>query len=174
MDIREIRKEDLSTRVEWMNNPKIYRSMHFAIPVTIENTLKWYGKIMTDNSRVDVSFVDKEGALIAMGGLTHIDTALQKAELYIFVSPDLQGEGYGINCTALLCQYGFEKLGLHKIYLYTNANNKVASHIYEKIGFKLEGVLRDEVVENGIYSDRLYYGLLKMEFIMDTKCIHKD
>ena len=167
MDVRKIVSKDLETRVSWMNNPKVYKSMHFKIPITIEETIEWYRRNSTNNCRVDVSIVEQDDTIVAMGGLTHIDFELMKAELYIFVSPEKQGMGYGTYSTALLCNYGFEVLGLHKVYLYTNATNIAAAHIYEKVGFVLEGTLREEVIEENDYSDRLYYGLLKSEFNMD-------
>lgn len=167
MKIRKIKKLDLKTRVSWMNNPKVYQSMHFQTPVMLKKTIQWYRKNETDNSRVDVSFVDSEDRLVAMGGLTHIDLEVKKAELYIFVSPDIHGKGYGTYCTALLCYYGFSILGLHKVYFYTNARNLPAKHIYEKVGFMLEGCLREELIEDNSYGDRLYYGLLKHEFNID-------
>lgn len=165
MIIRKINKEDLMTRVEWMNNPRIYQSMHFNLPITIEDTLKWYRKNFSDNSRVDVAFADSHENLVAMGGLTHIDWTVKKAELYIFINPEIHGKGFGTYSTALLCNYGFSELGLNKIYLYTNEDNLAARVVYERIGFQLEGHLRHEIITaNGDFQDRLYYGILRNEF----------
>lgn len=101
-----------------------------------------------------------------MGGLTSIDSAVKKAELYIFVNPELIGKGIGTKATKQLCQYGFTELGLEKIYLFTDRDNVAAQKVYEKIGFRLEGTLRNEILtRTGQISDRLYYGLLKHELI---------
>ena len=45
MKIRRLQKEDLQTRVDWMNNPKVYSSMHFGIPVVMENTVRRMGSL---------------------------------------------------------------------------------------------------------------------------------
>ena len=58
---------------------------------------------------------------------------------------------------------------LHKIYLYTNSTNAGARKTYEKVGFKLEGVHRDEMIADECYENRLYYGLLASEF---DKALH--
>ena len=50
-------------------------------------------------------------------------------------------------------------MGLQKICLYTNSDNLAARHIYEKIGFVLEGFMRKEIINNGKIKDRCYYGL---------------
>ena len=94
-----------------------------------------------------------------MGGFTDIDDKARKAELYIFVNPVLQGKGLGMESVRVMCQYGFEQMGLQKICLYTNSDNLAARHIYEKIGFVLEGFMRKEIINNGKIKDRCYYGL---------------
>ena len=163
MKIRLLTKEDLPQRVEWMNNPAVYKTMHFTPPISLEKTLEWHTKNQDNASRCDVAFEDENGNLVAMGGLTGIDHSVNKAELYIFVNPARQREGIGSNATYLLCKYGFDVLQLHKIYLYTNATNQGARKTYEKIGFTLEGIHRSELINSEVYEDRLYYGLLSDE-----------
>lgn len=164
MTIRLLNKDDLPTRVEWMNNPAVYSTMHFTPPISLEKTLDWYSKNQKNTSRYDVAFEDEDGNLVAMGGLTAIDYSVRKGEFYIFVNPARQREGIGSIATYLLCKYGFEILQLNKIYLYTNATNQGARKTYEKTGFTLEGNHRSEMVSDGKYEDRLYYGLLAEEF----------
>lgn len=163
MKIRKIEEKDLEERVAWMNNPKVYESMHYVVPVCYENTVMWYKNNKNNLSRYDMVFEDEKGRLVAMGGLTSIDPHIKKAEFYIFVDPESQGKGIGSEASALLCKYGFESLGLNKIYLHTNESNIGARKTYEKIGFKLEGILRSEAIVRGRCEDRLYYGLMAYE-----------
>lgn len=170
MKLRLLATSDLRTRVEWMNDPRIYKTMHFTPPISLEKTKAWHAKNADNASRRDVAFEDDNGNLVAMGGLTSIDYTVRKAEFYIFVNPERQKEGIGSKATYLLCKYGFEVLQLHKIYLYTNASNQGARRTYEKIGFSLEGVHRSELITDDKYEDRLYYGLLAPDF---NKDLHK-
>lgn len=166
MIIRKLTIEDLPTRVDWMNNPKIYSSMHFDLPVSMENTLRWFENNKNNEKRSDICF-EEEGVIVAFGGLTSIDLLLKKAELYIFVNPNLQKSGIGTQATKLLCKYGFGQLKLHKIYLLTNEDNVAAIKVYQKCGFQLEGRHRDEYMVKDQYKDRLYFGLLKRDFLYD-------
>ena len=164
MIVRRLNKGDLSTRVEWMNNPLVYSSMHYDVPVCLEKTNMWYEKNLFNDARVDLVF-EEEGQLLAMGGLTNIERGVNKAEMYIFVNPNLQRSGVGTKATKLLCKYGFEQMELNKIYLETNEDNLVARRVYEKCGFLLEGVHRAEYInKEGIYLSRLYMGILKSDF----------
>ena len=163
MIVRCLHERDLSTRVEWMNNPKVYGSMHYEVPILLENTIKWYEKNIGNRGRADVVF-EENGEILAMGGLTGIDSDVNKAELYIFVNPNLQRGGIGTMATKLLCKYGFEQLGLNKIYLETNEDNWAARRVYEKCGFQLEGTHRAEYKDcAGNWLCRMYYGMLKGE-----------
>lgn len=164
MEIRLLSFEDLPARVDCMNNPKVYGNMHFEVPVRLNNTQRWFEKNQTQDNRSDVTFLIDD-RIVAFGGITSIDRSVGKGELYIFVKPDIQTKGLGTQATGLLCKYGFEKLGLNKIYLETNEDNFIAQRVYEKCGFKLEGRLRYEYRNNnGELKDRLYFGLLKEEF----------
>ena len=162
MIIRPICEADLQCRVDWMNHPNVYSSMHYDTPVVLDKTISWFRQNQNNGNRVDVVFED-DGRLVAMGGLTGIDNTLGKAELYIFVGPFLHSKGTGTAATRLLCEYGFNTLGLNKIYLVTNESNIAAQKVYEKVGFKLEGRMRKETIVSEQIEDRLYYGLFKDE-----------
>lgn len=164
MIVRRLKFEDLPLRVEWMNDPKVYSYMHFTVPVMMENTVKWFNNNIGNEKRADLAFVEN-GKIVAFGGLTEINRETNKAELYIFVDPDIQMSGIGTRATKALCKYGFYELGLEKIYLQTNENNIAAQHVYSKCGFVLEGRLRNEYrALDGRLLCRMYYGLLKGEF----------
>lgn len=164
MKIRKICASDLVVRVDWMNNPMVYKTMHFVPPISLDNTQKWYESNFNNSKRFDAAFEDEDGQLVAFGGLTNIDYSVRKAEFYIFVNPNMQGKGIGTAATMMLCKYGFDILQLHKIYLFTNGSNVGAKKTYEKVGFVLEGVHREENIIAEKYEDRLYYGLLAKDF----------
>lgn len=163
MIARRLKLEDLQLRVNWMNHPHVYSSMHFAVPVIMENTIKWFENNIGNKKRADLTFIEN-GEIVAFGGLTEINRETNKAELYIFVNPEAQQKGIGTRATKKLCRYGFDELRLEKIYLLTNEDNVAAQRVYLKCGFVLEGKLRNEYINSeGRLMCRMYYGLLKGE-----------
>ena len=137
--------------------------MHYDLPITIKKTLEWYNRIKKVDERQDFTIIENH-RIVAMGGLTHIDHSVNKAELYIFVNPDLHHLGIGTKALNLICEYGFKKLSLNKIYLETNEDNIYAIKLYIKRGFIIEGKHRQEYINSyGEYKDRLYLGLLKSD-----------
>jgi RimJ/RimL family protein N-acetyltransferase len=58
----------------------------------------------------------------------------------------------------------FEKVGLNKIEVhFTIANNKSAK-VAEKLGFKIEGILRQCVWRQGLIEDLVIAGMLRKEW----------
>ncbi len=164
MIIRRLEKGDLETRVEWMNNPLIYSSMHFEVPILMERTIQWYESNLTNDKRFDVTVLE-DGEIVAFGGFTSINREIGKAETYLFASPFQLHKGIGTRAKKLICEFGFKELGLNKIYFITNEDNYASIRVNEKCGFKLEGRLRKEyLTKDGEFKDRLYFGLLKEEW----------
>ena len=154
MIIRKLTENDLEARVSWVNNPRVYKSMHFGVPITIEGTRNWFLKITKDNTRRDLTF-EFDGELCAMGGFTDM---ADDAELYIFVSPYFQGKGLGKIATSLLCEYGFYNLNLESIYLFTNSDNIAAQKTYETLGFRLISIENESSLNgDGKVVDRFKY-----------------
>ncbi len=173
MELRLLKYTDLQVRVNWMNDSRINQTLNIVLPVTFESTEEWFNRIQTNVTREDYAFVEGD-TLVAMGGFTEIDKSVNKAELYIFVNPNLLGKGIGTIACTLLCQYGFEKIGLKKIYLHTNSDNIAARKLYERLGFQLEGFMRNEIMNNNILKDRCYYSLYPSSAISNYKspCIN--
>ena len=164
MEIRKLQKEDLETRVLWMNDPKIYSSMHFEVPILMTKTIQWYENNLSNENRYDVTVLE-DGEIVAFGGYTSINREVGKAETYLFADPFHLHKGIGTRAKKLICQIGFEQLRLNKLYFITNEDNYASIRVNEKCGFKLEGRLRQEyITKDGERKDRLYFGLLKEEW----------
>ena len=170
MIVRKIELSDLETRVSWMNNPRIYSSMHYDVPIMMDNTIRWYEKNLQNACRCDLTILEND-RIVAFGGITSIDRTVGKAETYIFADPLHLSKGIGTRAQRLICDYGFRTLGLNKLYIFTNEDNAQSIKAHEKCGFVLEGRLRQEYVSaDGEKRDRLYMGLLREEWLkMDRK-----
>ena len=59
--------------------------------------------------------------------------------------------------------YGFSELGLHRISSWCIADNVASARVLEKVGFQLEGRLRENEYFKGRWWDTLLYGLLESE-----------
>jgi len=76
---------------------------------------------------------------------------------------DLWGRGYGTDAVRALCRHAFAEMNLHKVRLEVIATNPRAEAVYERVGFRREGVLREEFYRQGRYHDVIRMGLLRGE-----------
>jgi RimJ/RimL family protein N-acetyltransferase len=74
------------------------------------------------------------------------------------------GKGYGTDAMSVLVKFIFEQMNIHKVKLNVFSYNERAIKSYEKCGFKVEGVLRQEIFRDGKYYDEIIMGLLKEEY----------
>lgn len=157
-------EEDILIRVNWINNPLVNQTMFFDLPASIDSTKKWFRVNIGNKNRIDFTFVDIHGVCIAMGGFTNITIDHRNAEFYVLVDPSKHGQGIGKYVSRWMYNYAFSVLNLNKIYLYTNDDNVAAYRIYEKLGFQLEGLLREHKWKNGKFQNRRFYGFLRSEW----------
>jgi len=98
---------------------------------------------------------------IGIVAFLNIDYVHKKAELRKLIgAPEHRAHGYGKKATKYWIKYGFKKLKLNKIYLSTVDTNIHNIKINESMGFKVEGILRNETFVDGTPHDVLRMGLL--------------
>ncbi len=72
--------------------------------------------------------------------------------------------GYGTEAVQLLLQYAFGNIGLEQVSASTLERNLPAQRSLDKAGFVLEGRQRKAICYAGGRWDRLYYGMLAVEY----------
>lgn len=103
--------------------------------------------------------------LIGFVSLSDIYLRSQRAEVGIGIPQAKdRNQGYGQEALALILDYAFNHLNLHKLTLSVHSFNMPAIRAYEKAGFVREGVNREAVPKDGIWYDQYNYGLLNREW----------
>ena len=161
VSIRRFEKMDIPLKVEWVNNPANNSFLHYDIPIEVEKTELWFENNLGRADRYD-GLIEMDGIPVGLIGLLSIDQKNSKAEYYILIgNTDFKGKGIAKEASCQILNYGFFKLGLNRIYLYTEAENESAQRLFEKVGFIKEGCLKDDILSHGRYVDRYVYGILK-------------
>jgi len=100
---------------------------------------------------------------------THqIDWMNQRASIGYWIRKDMTGKNLATAATAVLMNYLFEKLRLHRIYIQAATENEASNKVIRKLGFKLEGILRENERVNDRFLDHNIYGMTEDDF-KDTK-----
>jgi RimJ/RimL family protein N-acetyltransferase len=116
--------------------------------------------VLDDESSV-VGIIQLDGRPVGALAFLNIDRDQGKAEMRkLIADPGVRGKGYARKATQYWIEYGVSTLGLRKIYLHTLDTNLANIKLNEQLGFRVEGLLRDEVKIDGVYHDVLRMSLI--------------
>jgi [ribosomal protein S5]-alanine N-acetyltransferase len=165
---RPLCRADINERyLDWLNDPEVTRYMETGIfPTTMLDLEKYYAEVATSRNNVILAVIDKKsGRHVGNVKLGPIHKIHRKATFGIMLGEKkFWGRGIGIEATRLTVEYGFYRLNLQRIDLGVFAEHASAVRCYKKVGFKVEGRLRQDLFQDGEYKDRLWMGLLRSDY----------
>lgn len=164
--LRPLKNEDSATLYDWINHREQVLWNAPYCPVAELSHESWFSRIVNNKDNVIFGIVLNEAdKLIGSCQLHSIHPVHRSAELQIRIGEvSERGKGYGTDAVRLLQQFAFEDLNLHRVFLTVKANNIAALKIYEKCGFKHEGVQRRAAFIDGKYHDLVMMSILREEF----------
>ena len=153
--IRPLEERDLEERVKWINDRDISRTLMFDYPTSLAKTKAWFTSNLMNPTKQHFTVARKtDDKAIGMTGLLDISFKHRKAQAYITIgNPNFWNKGIGSKALRYTAKYGFNELRLNRIYLYTLRSNTKARALYQKIGFKLEGIHKNSYFCNGDWHD---------------------
>ncbi|MEF2965863.1 GNAT family protein [Paenibacillus sp. M1] len=150
--LRKARESDLDDFYSYIQDSESTYLTGTQREFTLEEIAAWIKIISGSNSdRIDLMICLKQtNELLGEVVLNEINSINRSANIRIGISgAQHRGKGYGSEAIILMLEYGFNKLNLHRIELSVYDFNPRAIHVYEKIGFKREGLHRDVLYLNG-------------------------
>ncbi len=166
--LRPLERDDLGARyLAWLNDPEVMKYMESGtFPTTIQDLEKFYAEVTGSRNQVMLAIIDKEsGEHIGNVKLGPIHWIHRRATLGVLIGDKkVWGKGAGEEATRLTVEYGFNRLNLRRIDLGVFAEHESAVRCYEKVGFQVEGRMREDLFQGGKYKDRLWMGLLRSEY----------
>ena len=133
--------------------------LHNSCKYAVEETYEWFYKtkplfwiILLEGERIGyfrTSNWVKENKNIYLGADLH---------------KNFRGKGLGYESYCKFIPLLFNEMDLHKISLEVLATNERAINLYKKLGFKIEGVKRDEIIKNGKWVNSIIMSILENEW----------
>ena len=114
---------------------------------------------------VDVWLIEVEGRVVGLiQGYEEHDPMYRHGGIDIVLHPEAHGRRLGAEAIRVLARHLFEDRGHHRLVIDPNAANARAIHVYESVGFRRVGVLRE--YEWSAHEDRWTDGVL-MDLLRD-------
>ena len=128
-----------------------------------ENFIAMSRKQYLDNNGFNLAIV-YEGEIVGIIGLHFIDWHNKRTSIGYWLGEGHQGKGIMTRATEALTTYCFEELGMNRIEIRVVPENEKSRAIPERLGYKIEGTLKQYEYLNGQFFDHYIYGMLKAEW----------
>lgn len=144
--------------LSWLNDHEVTRGLETGVfPSTKESLVDFIQKTSGNRDNIIFAIVDKaRNKHIGNIKLGNIHWIHRHGELGILIGDKSSwGKGFATEACSLLVEYAFGKLNLHKVWLAVFSNNPAAIKVYEKLGFAVEGTLKEHVFSGGKFEDKI-------------------
>lgn len=165
--IRESEFADYDYFARWEVDPEMTKFLSYDEDRTYEDVINEVYEHKMDDTKIDYTIVDRNtDKPIGRIYLSRIDRdadSLDITKIYIGEG-DVRGKGVGREVMEALLEYCFTNLHMERVSLDYFTGNDIAAALYEKLGFKNEGVARHACKKNGRYYDLHLMSMLRSEF----------
>lgn len=156
--VNNLVRENLSRLQQWMP---------WAVDdYSVKHATEWIQRT-NDTREKDGSFnalIFLDGEIIGTIGFHDLDTTNKHAAIGYWVDQSHEGKGIVTRCTRVLIEYLFSEIGLNRIQINCNVENRRSRAVPERLGFMLEGIQREVEFLNGSFRDWAVYSLLQSEW----------
>lgn len=162
--IRHFAPEDAEALVKNISSEKIYNGTYrIPRPYTLEIAREYIAARLesysSDNPQSMLFAIDVDGEFVGDVGFKYV--LGHKAELVYWLADKHHGKGVVSSAAKIVCDYGFEELGLAKIYSEIYTSNYPSQKVIEKLGFLREGEMKKHLVKDGEFKDIYFYAKYK-------------
>lgn len=161
--------KDIPRMVEYANHPTVFKmTLNIPHPYQEKDAIRWL------NMAIE-GFEEKNHFIFAicklsddkfMGGIgLRLNTRFNHAELGFWLGEPFWNKGYVTEATRAILKFGFQEIGLQKIFAIHMIDNPASGKVMIKNGMIKEGTLVDHLKKDEKYITVSQYRLTKDEFI---------
>jgi aminoglycoside 6'-N-acetyltransferase len=175
--LRPIVHNDRTLIYRWLNNPVVMALWEGANrPLSETESAGWVERFVGDDASLDcliIETVERPIGFIELSRYPESHTYQHLVEIDICIGETSEWErGYGSAALLGLLHWLFTSTNTHRAFLQPRAANERAVHVYEKVGFRKEGVLKQAEYHHGEYHDTVMMAAIRGEWLAEfsIKC----
>jgi UDP-4-amino-4,6-dideoxy-N-acetyl-beta-L-altrosamine N-acetyltransferase len=160
--LERLRVDDSDLLLRWRRDPEVARWMYTTHTIAEEEHRAWMARVVV-NDIVDYWVIKGDDVAVGTVNLSpgpH-HSACRDWGIYIG-EPSARGTGIAECAMALSLDFAFDVRNSHKVSCEAMAHNDRALAMYERVGMKREGLLREQVFKEDSWSDVVVLGCLKL------------
>jgi RimJ/RimL family protein N-acetyltransferase len=158
--LRAYKEDDIPVAVEMINDRELKKLLvtDIPFPFTPWEEEEWIKSQKTStNGEYNFAIEDIESKKYIGGcGIQKVNWLARTATVGIMIgNKEYWGKGYGTDAMKVLLDFIFNNMNINKVKLSVFSFNTRAQKSYEKCGFVVEGVLKEELFKDGKYYDEI-------------------
>ena len=166
--LRRFTYADVPALFEFRSDPEVqrYNGGPMASPDEAVALIAHLDAGFLDRTQLPWALTLREGDDQDLGlfGFANWSVEHRRAEIGYCLHRDFWGQGLALEALTAIVAFGFGPMNLNRIHACPWVENVASTRILEKLGFRLEGVMRDEFWQNDAFHDEAHYALLRREF----------
>jgi RimJ/RimL family protein N-acetyltransferase len=161
--IRTWEFSDSTALAKYANNPKIAANLRdlFPHPYTQADAESYLDNVVGKTPPTAFAIANKTEAIGGISLNIGQDVHCFTAELGYWLAEPFWGQGIATLAVIVITDYGFNKLGLNRVYAEPYVTNGASIRVLEKAGFEYEGRLRANVIKHKKVLDQLMYAKVR-------------
>ena len=157
------KKRHLENYLLWINDQEVRTNLGPHLPQTRITEEKFFNEPPMNSVQLAIEL--KDGTHIGSVGLQEYNERDRSCMLGAFIgSKDQRRNGHGFEAEMLMINYAFTELNMNRVWCRVFDFNEASQRCAEKVGFKKEGVLRQDCFRAGRYVDTILYAVLAEEW----------
>jgi len=167
--LRELEESDAALANEYEREPEVVRYQSHGTR-TLEESLDYIrGSLETARATPRITFdlavVERaEDRYVGRCGLHVTDAPSREATLWYVLHPALWGRGYIVEASRALLAFGFDELGLHRIFVDCDPGNAASIRVAEKLGMRREAHFVENAWLKGAWVSTVICAILDREW----------
>lgn len=165
--LRELEREDIPIINSWRSDKDLIDKLGAPFRyINEEIDFKWYDNYISNRGNtIRCSILNDKDQIIGLVSLTNMDRFNQTAIFHIMIGDSSnRAKGVGYYATNEILKHAFLDVNLNRVELSVLESNQRALALYDKVGFRREGIKRKAVYKNGTFVDLVIMAILKEDF----------
>ncbi|MBM7097585.1 GNAT family N-acetyltransferase [Bacillus sp. H-16] len=158
--------EDFPYLEECLKDQEVIKLTGSSSEYDRKEVFKWYSTRNEQTDRLDLAIIDKtENKLVGEVVVNSIDEQNQSMNFRILIGPGGRNKGLGTEATQLIVDYVFMNTVLDQLTLCVFAFNPRARKVYEKVGFTIDSIDKNELECEGEWIDSINMKLIREDWM---------
>lgn len=161
--IRDWREEDAPGIAKYADNREISKNLRdgFPYPYTLSDAEEFLFKVRQQDPRTFFALATEAEVIGGIGLGPGEDVHRFTAEMGFWLAEPYWGKGIMTEAVSRITEFAFDRFDLQRIFAEPYATNPASARVLEKAGYTLEGIMRANVIKDGVVLDQRLYSRIR-------------